>query len=306
MQQFTRRECVQLGLGAAAAALGGGIVANAQQPAERTGKPQRKIRKALGLGMIGDGATLVDKCKLAKELRFDGIEIDSPTATPMEQFLKAKEASGIEIPSVIDSQHWSQTLGDPDSKIRAAGVKALETALRDAKTVGASSVLLVPCVVNSKISYDDAWTRSMSEIRKVVPLAAELGVAIAVENVWNQFVMSPLEAKRYVDEFASPFVGWHFDVGNVVNYGWPEQWVRILGKRIKKLHIKEFSRKKRDAEGLWKGFDVELLEGDVGWPAVMAALDEVGYDGWGIAEVNGGDRARLTKISEQMDKIFAS
>src|SRR5437764_102613 len=122
------------------------------------------------------------------------------------------------------------------------------------------------------------------QIRKAVPLAEELGVKIAVENVWNQFLLSPLEAARYVDEFKSPAVGWHFDVGNVINYGWPEQWIRILGKRIQKLHIKEFSRKKRDSEGLWKGFEVPLGEGDNNWPAVMQALDDIGYHGWAMAE----------------------
>src|SRR5262249_50970615 len=147
----------------------------------------------------------------------------------------------------------------------------------------------VPAIVTKEVSYADAYTRSQAEVRKVIPLAEELGVKIAFENVWNQFLLSPLEAARYVDEFRSPAVGWHFDVGNVINYGWPEQWIAVLGKRIQKLHIKEFSRKKRDEEGLWKGFDVKFLEGDDDWPAVMRALDAIGYDGWGIAEQSGAD-----------------
>ena len=114
------------------------------------------------------------------------------------------------------------------------------------------------------------------------------------------------EAARYVDEFQSDHVGWYFDVGNIVNYGWPEQWVRILGHRILKLDFKEFSRKKRDGEGLWKGFQVHLMEGDCDWPEVMKALDEIGYTkGWGSAEVKGGNRERLQFISDRMDKIFA-
>jgi hexulose-6-phosphate isomerase len=139
----------------------------------------------------------------------------------------------------------------------------------------------------------------------VLPLAGELGIRIAFENVWNSFLLSPLEAARYVDELDSPLVGWYFDVGNVVNYGWPEQWVRILNKRIFKLDIKEFSRAKRDSEGLWKGFGVKLLEGDCDWPAVMAALDEIGYRGWATAEVAGGDEPRLRDIADRMDRIFA-
>src|SRR3989442_91607 len=130
---------------------------------------------------------------------------------------------------------------------------APQKALQDAKDLGCPAVLLVPAVVNKKVSYAEAYTRSQVQIPKAVPLAEELGVKIAIENVWNQFLLSPLEAARYVDEFQSPWVGWHFDVGNIITYGWPEQWIRILGKRIQKLHIKEYIRKKRDAEGLCKG-----------------------------------------------------
>ena len=106
---------------------------------------------------------------------------------------------------------------------------------------------------------------------------------------------------------ADTAVGWHFDVGNVITFGWPEQWIRILGKRIQKLHIKEYSRKKRDDQGLWKGFDVPFLEGDNNWPAIMRALDEIGYQGWGIAEQPGGNTPEgLKDLSERMTRIFAS
>ena len=186
-------------------------------------------------------------------------------------------------------------------------MEGLKQALRDAKRYGASSVLFVPAVVNKQVSYADAYQRSQEEIRKAIPLAEELGVKIAIENVWNHFLLSPLEAARYVDEFNSPWVGWHFDVGNVITYGWPEQWIRILGKRIQKLHIKEFSREKASRQGLGKGFDVEFLKGDNDWPAVMKALDDIGYDGWGIAEQGGADSPEgLKKLSQEMDRIFAS
>src|SRR5207302_4547696 len=198
-------------------------------------------------------------------------------------------------------------LSDPDPAVRKAGLDGLIQSLRDAKAYGATSVLLVPGVVNKKVSYTDAYTRSQTEIRKAIPVAKELGVKIAIENVWNQFLLSPLEAARYVDEFESPWVGWHFDIGNVVTFGWPEQWIRILGKRIQKLHIKEYSRKKRDNEGLWKGFDVPFLQGDNDWPAIMKALDEIGYNGWAIAEQGGGDSLEgLKDLSQGMSRIFAS
>ena len=167
-------------------------------------------------------------------------------------------------------------------------------------------MLLVPAVVTKEIPYDRAYERSQAEIRAVLPLAAELEIRIACENVWNDFLLSPLEAARYVDELESEWIGWYMDIGNVVNYGWPEQWIRILGQRVLKLDVKEFSRKKRDDEGLWKGFGVELGEGDCDWPAIVAALDEIGYEGWASAEVRGGDADRLRDIRERMDRILAS
>ncbi len=273
-------------------------------PASRA--PERSIRKAVKVGMIGVEGSLADKFRAVAELGFDGVEMDSPNDYSLEEVLAAKEASGLAIPGTVDSVHWRDTLGDPDPEVRARGVQGLETALRDAKAYGASTALLVPAVVNKRISYADAYERSQQEIRKVLPLAEELGVKIAIENVWNQFLLSPLEAARYVDELESDHVGWFMDVGNVVNYGWPEQWIRILGPRILKLDFKEFSRKKRDDEGLWKGF-CALGEGDCDWPAVMQALDEIGYTkGWASAEVRGGDRERLTAIHAWMDGILAS
>jgi len=266
---------------------------------------KRKLKKACMFGMVEGDASVLDQFELLKAAGFEGVEIDSPSKLDLDEVLAAMAKTGVEVAGTVDSVHWSETLGDPDPAVRAKGVAALETALRDAKKLRATSVLLVPAVVNAKISYDDAWTRSTAEIRKVLPLAAELGVAISIENVWNHFLLSPLEAARYVDQFESPFIGWHMDVGNVVNYGWPEQWIAVLGKRIRRLHIKDYSRKKRDEQGLWKGFEVELGEGDVGWEATMAALDAIGYEGWASAEVAGGGAARLKTVSKQMDDLFA-
>src|SRR5262249_27985786 len=147
--------------------------------------------------------------------------------------------------------------------------------------------------------------RRQEEIRKVLPLAEELGIRIAFENVWNMFLLSPLEFARYIDDFKSPWVGAYFDVGNVVNYGWPEQWIRTLRRRILKIDVKEYSRKLRDAKGPGAGLGAKLGEGDWDWPAVMGALEEVGYRGWGTAEVRGGDRERLAEISRRMDKVWA-
>lgn len=270
---------------------------------EKTSAPKRQIKRAIMWATVSVKGSVLDKMKAIKEAGFQGVEMMSHMDNA--EVLRAREETGLEIPSVCGSHHWSKPLSDSNERVREEGLEALKQTLRDAKAYGASSVLLVPAVVNKDVSYADAYTRSQAEIRKAIPLAEELDVKIAVENVWNQFLLSPLEAARYVDEFKSPAVGWHFDVGNIINYGWPEQWIRVLGKRIQKLHIKEFSRKKRDAEGLWKGFEVPLLEGDNNWPAITKALDEIGYRGWAITEQGGGGTPEgLKDLADRLDKIL--
>src|ERR1043166_2458456 len=266
---------------------------------------KRKIKKAVMYATVGVKGSVLEKFTAIKEAGFEGVEPMSHMN--QDEVVRALEATGLKAASTCCNTHWNKPVSDPDPKVRAEGLEGLRQALRDAKRYGASSVLFVPAVVNQQVSYADAYRRSQEEIRKALPLAEELGVKIAIENVWNHFLLSPLEAARYVDEFNSPWVGWHFDVGNVITYGWPEQWIRILGKRIQKLHIKEFSRENANKQGLWKGFDVPFLKGDNNWPAVMKALDEIGYDGWGIAEQPGADSAEgLKKLSDEMDRIFAS
>ncbi|MBI3191878.1 MAG: sugar phosphate isomerase/epimerase [Pedosphaera parvula] len=304
---LNRREFLKLG-SAALAVAGSNAV-----PADSVAAPatQHRLRKGYKLGgsFGGKRMPLLDQFKIFKEAGYAGVE---PMAGWDEnEVLRARDATGLAIPSICCNTHWKSPLSDPDPAVRAITVEALKNALRQGKLYGARSVLLVPAVVNEQVSYADAWTRTQAEIRKAVPLAEKLGVKIVIENVWNDFLLSPLEAARYVDEFNSPAVGWHFDVGNVVAFGWPAQWIRILGKRIATVHIKEYSRKKRDEEGLRKGFEVEYLEGDNNWPAVMKALDEISFDGWGIAEPayhpKGVDPVeRVKEISRRMDKIFAS
>jgi L-ribulose-5-phosphate 3-epimerase len=265
----------------------------------------RDIRKGIMYATIQAPGSVMEKFKVVKEAGFAGIEPMSHMQ--QNEVLEAFAMTGLKAASVCCNTHWKQPLSDPDAAVRKAGLEGLEQSLRDAKVYGATSVLLVPAVVNKKVSYADAYTRSQAEIRKALPMAKELGVKIAIENVWNQFLMSPLEAARYIDEFQSPAIGWHLDLGNIVNYGFPEQWVRILNKRITKLHIKEYSRAKRDKQGPYAGFEVPFLAGDNDWPAVMAALDEVGYTGWGIAEQGGGNSLEgLKTLAAGMDQIFSS
>lgn len=263
-----------------------------------------RILKSLKYGMIGVGKTVREKFQAAKDAGFDGVELDSPSDLDLAEIVAARDEVGILIPGVVDSAHWGKPFNDPDPGVRAEGCAALETALRDCKAVGGSTVLVVPAVVRKGMGYAEGYTHSQREIGRLVPLAEELGIAIAFENVWNNFLLSPLEAARYVDEFESPNVGWYFDVGNVVNYAWPEQWIDTLGQRILKLDVKEFSRGKRDNEGLWKGFGVEIGEGDCDWPAVREALDRIGYRGWASAEVGGGGADRLADIARRMGEVL--
>jgi hexulose-6-phosphate isomerase len=298
---MNRREFLNAAAGVAAISA---IVPSALAAESVSGSTRRPIKKAIMWATVGVKGSTLEKMKAIKDAGFEGVEMMSHM--DQDEVLKARDEVGLIIPSVCGRDHWNKPLSHPDPKVREEGLEALKQTLRDAKRYGATSVLLVPAVVNKDISYDEAYTRSQAEIRKAVPLAEELGVKIAIENVWNQFLLSPLEAARYVDEFNSPAVGWHFDVGNVITYGWPEQWIRILGKRIQKLHIKEFSRKRRDNEGLWKGFHVDFLEGDNNWPAVMKALDDIGYNGWGITEQDTPDTPeKLKAVADGFTKILA-
>ncbi|MEW6301946.1 MAG: sugar phosphate isomerase/epimerase family protein [Verrucomicrobiota bacterium] len=264
-----------------------------------------RLRKGIMYATVGIKGSVLEKFQAIKAAGFAGVEVMSHM--DQTEVLHARDATGLEIPSVCGQHHWAKPLTDPNPATREFGVEALKQCLRDAKAYGAKSVLLVPGVVNQNIPYDVAYQRAQQEIRKAIPLAEELGVKISIENVWNNFLLSPLEAARFVDEFKSPAVGWHFDIGNVLRYGWPEQWIRTLGKRIQMLHIKEYSLKKMNEEGLGKGFQVKFLEGDNNWPGIMKALTEIGYRGWGIAEQPGGNTPEgLQDLSARMDKIFAS
>ena len=286
---------------AAAAGLSGQAASQAQDV--ESGRP---IRCALKVGMIQEGETLLEKFRIAKDAGFEGVELDSPGMASVQEVRDACSSTGIVIPGVVGSFHWKDQLAHPDEMVRARGEAALATAMQDCRAVGGTTVLLVPAVVGPDVSYDEAWDRSTAAIHRALPMARELGVSIAIENVWNNFLLSPLEAARYVDQFESPNVGWYFDVGNIVAYGWPSQWVSILGPRILRLDVKEYSREKLNKEGRWAGFGVPIGEGDCEWKETMAALDKVGYTGWASAEVGGGDAARLSEIAERMKRVLNS
>ncbi|WP_025764846.1 sugar phosphate isomerase/epimerase family protein [Dyadobacter tibetensis] len=265
---------------------------------------QPMVKKSLKWGMVKEDLSVMDKFKLLKDLGFDGVELDSPDNLDMKEVLAARDKTGLLLPGTVNSMHWKYPLSDPDPAKRELCTKSIEKALWDTKAYGGTTVLVVPGVVNAEVSYAQAYERSQAEIRKLLPVAEKTGVKIAFENVWNQFLLSPLEAAKYVDEFDSEMVGWYFDIGNVLRYSWPASWIEALDHRILKLDLKEFSFKKQNDEGLWKGFQVEFFDGDVNWPVVNKALKKIGYSGWASAEVSGGDRKRLQTISQKMDDIF--
>lgn len=258
---------------------------------------KRALKKAIMYGTIGIEGSVLDKFKALKAAGFHGVEPNSHM--DVEEVLRARDATGLELPSVCCSTHWAKPLSDPNPNVRKEGLDGLIHSLKDAKSYGSTSVLLVPGVVNDKVKYEEAWERCIAEIRKAIPVAEETGVKIAIENVWNNFITKPEQAVALMDAINSPHVGWHFDIGNVIRYSPPETWIPHLGKRILKLHLKEFSKV--------KGFGVGFFEGDNNWPAIMAALDQVGYTGWGITEQPGEQtKAAVVKdFVEKIDKIYA-
>ena len=265
----------------------------------------RNLKKGIMWATIGVGQNVAEKFRAVKDAGFDGIEVYSHLNR--DEVLKAKQETGLAVPSVCGALHGKFPLSHPDPAVREQGIEALKVTLEDAAVYGAETVLLVPGRVSSEVSYDDCWYRSVEEIKKVIPLAEKLKVKIAIENVWNNFLLSPMEAARYVDQFKSPFVKFYFDCGNILFIGWPEQWIKILGNRIAKVHIKEYSTRLADSQGKRAGFNVQLTEGDVNWPAVMKALDEINYSGWAITEQPGGDTLKgLTDLRERLEKILTA
>lgn len=302
------------GVAAAGALSAIGARTTKAHPAASPGMPPPPIRKALKVGMIAEGATLAEKFAIARDAGFAGVELDAPADLDAAEVADAKAQSGLTVPGVVDSVHWSKPLNHPDASVREEGVAGLERAIRDCDAWAdpqgkwGRSVLLVPAVVNKEMAYADARTLSIEGIAKVLPLARERGITISIENVWNEFLLSPLEAAAYVDELneraGALVVGWHFDIGNIWRYAWPEQWIDVLGARIRRLDVKGYSRAKADKEGKWAGFGVEIDGGDLDWGAVRAALARIGYTGWAAAEVRGGDLARLRDVSERMSRVL--
>jgi len=243
-----------------------------------------------------EGGTIEGNMDIAKKAGFDGIELalDEKGRTGLEadpaDLLKIKEYAdkiGLALPSVASGLYWSYPFTSADESIREKAVQIAEKQLEMAKALGADTILVVPGAVDvpwvpnfDVVSYDVAYDRALAALNRIKSKAEALKIHIGIENVWNQFLLSPLEMRDFIDKIGSPYVGAYFDVGNVVFSGRPEQWIRILGKRIRKVHFKDY----RANPGGLNCF-VDLLCGDVNWPQVMAAFKEIGYDDWATAEM---------------------
>ena len=259
------------------------------------------MKKGICYGVLA-GETAREKFALAAAAGFDCVEVNTlNTAEAREECKRAAAETGIEVPSVMNSSHWKFPLSDPDPVVREKAAQGIVESLDTAVALGADTVLVVPAVVTPEVTYEQAWERSVETLKTVLPVAEAKGVALAVENVWNKFLLSPIEFAAYVDSFEHELLKAYFDVGNIVAYGFPQHWIRTLGKRLRKIHIKGFHAKQHAF--------VQLLEGTIDWQAVMQAFVEVGYDDVITAELSpqGDDPAAgIKKIRQDMDTIFAT
>jgi len=242
------------------------------------------------------GTSLEENMKLAKDAGFDGIELaldetgEVSLESTKDDILKVKEMAekiGLELYSVASGLYWTYNYTSENEANRIKAKEITKKQLEVASWLGCDTILVVPGAVDVAfdpaseiVEYDVAFDRALSALKELAPYAEELKVSIGVENVWNKFLLSPLEMADFIDKVGSDYVGSYFDVGNVVYIGHPEHWIKVLGKRIKKVHFKDY----RKEAGSLCGF-VDLLSGDVNWPKVMEQFENIGYDNWVTAEM---------------------
>lgn len=263
------------------------------------------IKKGILTSMLPDKMSWKDKFQLAKDVGFEAIEGQTTEDSALETELrKASEATGMPIHSVMNMAHWQFPLSSSDAAAVERSMKGMETSIRNAVAWGGTTVLLVPGVVNPQTSYADAYKRSQEQIRKLLPLAEKSKIIIAVENVWNKFLLSPLEFANYVDSFQSPYLKAYFDVGNIQLYGYPADWIRTLGPRIAKVHLKDFHNRRNAIIRANVPEFVNLRDGDLDWKEIHKAFTEIGYKGYATVELKGGDEKYLRDLSSRVDAIL--
>ena len=261
------------------------------------------IRKAILISMLPRDLPYAGRFAMAREAGFDAIEMQTiARAEEAAEIREAATAAGVRIHSVMNMDHWRLPLSSSDPDVVARSVQGMDTSLRNAALWGADTVLLVPAVVDAATPYRDAYQRSQRVIReRLLPIARDLEVTIAVEDVWNKFLLSPVEFARYVDELESPWLRAYFDVGNVVISAYPQDWIRTLGSRIVKVHLKDFNFDRPNGRFAWK----PIGEGDIDWPEVRRALGDVGYAGYVTTEVPAGDAGYLKDVAARVDRFLA-
>ncbi len=264
------------------------------------------VKKGVLVSMLPKELSIKDKFQLAKDSGFDAVEGQTVEDTAIEaEMAKASQATGVPIHSVMNMLHWQFPLSSSDNDAVAKSMTGMETSIRNAAAWGANTVLLVPGVVNPATGYADAYKRSQAQVRKLIPSAEKNKVVIAVENVWNKFLLSPMEFARYVDEFQSPWVKAYFDVGNIVLYGFPQDWIRTLGvDRIAKVHLKDFRNRRNMVVRANVPEFVNLREGDIDWKEVHKAFQDIGYKGYMTVELSGGDAKYLKDVASRVDLII--
>lgn len=280
------------------------------------------MKKSISIWSFYGDWSLKDKMKLAKDAGFEGIELDVSGDGPItldsdEDAIAAIGSlaadSGLTLSGLATGMYWEFNPASENAESRAQAKVVLEKQIRVASQLGIGAVLVVPGSVGAdfipgceELSYDKVWDRATEFISNALPLAKELGVDIGIENVWNKFLLSPLEMARFIDQFDDARVGSYFDVGNVLATGYPEHWIRILKDRIRRVHVKDYRR----AVGSVDGF-VDLLSGDVNWPGVVQSLKSIGYSGWVAAEMippvpfyKYAPETLIDNTSRAMDSIF--
>ncbi|HZK70424.1 MAG TPA: sugar phosphate isomerase/epimerase family protein [Clostridia bacterium] len=277
------------------------------------------MKKGINIWSFKAGTSVKDCIAIAKQAGFEGIELglnesgEVSLNTAEQELLEIKKYADevqIDIASVATGLYWSYSLTSEDRNVREKAKDIVKKQLDTAAILGANNILIVPgavgvdFILGSKVvSYDKAYDLSLEALNELKSEAEALKVSIGLENVWNKFLLSPLEMRDFIDKVGSSFVGSYLDIGNIIYSGYPEQWIRILGKRIKKVHFKDFRR----SVGTLSGF-VDLLAGDVDYPEVMKAFDEIGYNDYAFAEMIPNYTHYTNQIifntSNSMDKIF--